>query len=53
MARGTNIAVARAYTDELPIERHYRDVVALTIYEGTSHIQRLILTRGLLGRDDT
>jgi len=43
---------ARAYTDELPIERHYRDVVALTIYEGTSHIQRLILTRALLSRDD-
>jgi len=42
---------ARAYTDELPVERHYRDVVALTIYEGTSHIQRLILSRALLGRD--
>ncbi|MHC5010084.1 MAG: acyl-CoA dehydrogenase family protein [Planctomycetota bacterium] len=42
---------ARAYTDELPIERHYRDAVALTIYEGTSHIQRLILSRRLLGRD--
>ncbi len=42
---------ARAYTDELPIERHYRDVVALTIYEGTSDIQRLILARGLLGKD--
>jgi alkylation response protein AidB-like acyl-CoA dehydrogenase len=43
---------SRGYTDELPLERHYRDVVALTIYEGTSHIQRLILGRGLLGKDE-
>ena len=43
---------ARGYTDELPLERHYRDVIALTIYEGTSHIQRLILARGLLGKDE-
>ena len=43
---------SRAYSDELPIERHWRDVIALTIYEGTSQIQRLILSRGLLGKDD-
>lgn len=43
---------ARAYTDELPVERHYRDLVALTIYEGTSNIQRLILARGLLGKEE-
>lgn len=43
---------ARGYTDELPLERHYRDVIALTIYEGTSHIQRVILARGLLGKDE-
>ncbi len=42
---------SRGYTDELPIERHWRDVMALTIYEGTSNIQRLILGRTLLGRD--
>ncbi len=43
---------ARGYSDELPLERHYRDVIALTIYEGTSHIQRLILARALLGKDE-
>jgi alkylation response protein AidB-like acyl-CoA dehydrogenase len=43
---------ARGYDDLLPIERHYRDAVALTIYEGTSEIQRVILARDLLGKDD-
>ena len=42
----------RGYTDALPIERHYRDLVALTIYEGTSNIQKVILARALLGRDE-
>ena len=41
----------RGYTDALPVERHYRDAIALTIYEGTSHIQRVILARELLGKD--
>lgn len=43
---------SRGYTDELPLERHWRDVMALTIYEGTSNIQRVILARALLGRDE-
>ena len=43
---------SRGYTDELPIERHYRDAIALTIYEGASNIQRVILARRLLGRDE-
>lgn len=43
---------SRGYSDELPLERHYRDLIALTIYEGTSHIQRVILARGLLGKDE-
>ena len=42
----------RGYTDALPIERHYRDIIALTIYEGTSEVQRVILSRALLGRDE-
>lgn len=41
----------RGYTDELPLERLYRDAIALTVYEGTSNIQRVILSRLLLGRD--
>jgi alkylation response protein AidB-like acyl-CoA dehydrogenase len=43
---------SRGYTDELPLERHLRDLIALTIYEGTSNIQRVILARHLLGRDE-
>ena len=43
---------ARGYTDELPLERHLRDALALTIYEGTSNVQRVILARHLLGKDD-
>jgi alkylation response protein AidB-like acyl-CoA dehydrogenase len=50
--RALQVHGSRAYTDELPIERHYRDAIALTIYEGTSNIQRVILARGLLGRDE-
>ena len=43
---------ARGYTDELPVERHLRDALALTIYEGTSNVQRVILARHLLGKDE-
>ncbi len=42
---------SRGYTDECPVERHHRDAIALTIYEGTSEIQRMILARRRLGRD--
>jgi len=43
---------SRAYSDVLPLERYWRDIIALTIYEGTSNIQRVILARGLLGKDE-
>ncbi|MEV6684102.1 acyl-CoA dehydrogenase family protein [Streptomyces sp. NPDC051130] len=39
---------ARGYTEELGIEREVRDVLAGTIYGGTSDIQRAIIA-GLLG----
>ena len=42
---------SRGYSDELPLGRFWRDAIALTIYEGTSNIQRVILSRGVLGRD--
>jgi alkylation response protein AidB-like acyl-CoA dehydrogenase len=44
---------ARGYSSEYPVERHYRDVIGMQIYEGTPHIQRLIIARELLGRDVT
>jgi hypothetical protein len=43
---------SRGYTSTSPVERHYRDVQGLRIYEGTSLIQRLILARSILGRDE-
>jgi alkylation response protein AidB-like acyl-CoA dehydrogenase len=39
----------RGYSNEYPVERLYRDVKGLQIYEGTSHIQRIIIARHLLG----
>ncbi len=41
----------RGYSNEFPVERYYRDIKGLQIYEGTSHIQRIILARELLGKE--
>ncbi|HLZ21903.1 MAG TPA: acyl-CoA dehydrogenase family protein [Ktedonobacterales bacterium] len=42
----------RGYSNEYPVERYYRDIKGLQIYEGTSHIQRIIIARELLGREE-
>ena len=39
------------YTTEFPAEKLYRDVRVLTIVEGTSEIQRLIIARSILGKE--
>jgi butyryl-CoA dehydrogenase len=41
----------RGYSNEFPVERYYRDIKGLQIYEGTSHIQRVIIARELVGKD--
>jgi alkylation response protein AidB-like acyl-CoA dehydrogenase len=41
----------RGYSSEYPVERHYRDIKGLQIYEGTSHIQRIIIARELVGKE--
>lgn len=41
----------RGYSNEYPVERYYRDIKGLQIYEGTSHIQRIIIARELVGRE--
>ena len=38
------------YSSEYPVERIYRDARLMTIGEGTSEIQRLIIARRLLER---
>ncbi len=43
---------ARGYSSEYPVERYYRDIKGLQIYEGTSHIQRLVIARQLVGRGE-
>jgi alkylation response protein AidB-like acyl-CoA dehydrogenase len=37
------------YSRELPIERYFRDAKITEIYEGTSEIQRLVISRAELG----
>lgn len=53
--RASNEAVllhgSRGYSNEFPVERYYRDVKGLQIYEGTAHIQRLVIARDMLGRE--
>jgi alkylation response protein AidB-like acyl-CoA dehydrogenase len=35
----------RGYANASPVERHWRDAKGLQIYEGTSHIQRIVIAR--------
>ena len=42
----------RGYSNEHPVERFYRDVKGLQIYEGSSHIQRIVIARDLIGKDE-
>lgn len=39
------------YTDEFRIERLYRDAKVTEIYEGTSEIQKIVISRALLGHE--
>jgi alkylation response protein AidB-like acyl-CoA dehydrogenase len=41
----------RGYGDDYPVERYLRDAKGMQIYEGTSHIQRIVIARELLGRE--
>ncbi len=42
---------AAGYTSQHVVERHLRDALAATIYEGTSQIQKLIIGRHLTGEN--
>jgi acyl-CoA dehydrogenase len=49
--RGVQVHGGAGYINEYPVERFYRDVRLLRLYEGTSQIQQLIIGRELMGRD--
>ncbi|HJQ27900.1 MAG TPA: acyl-CoA dehydrogenase family protein, partial [Rubrobacter sp.] len=38
----------RGYMNDHPVERYYRDARVTEIYEGTSEIQRLVLSRAII-----
>lgn len=48
--RAVQILGGSGYIRGVPAERLYRDARITTIYEGTSEVQRLIISRALLGR---
>lgn len=48
--RAVQILGGSGYIRGVPAERLYRDARITTIYEGTSEVQRLIISRNLLGR---
>jgi alkylation response protein AidB-like acyl-CoA dehydrogenase len=49
-AKAVQIHGSVGYSRETDVERMYRDARVLTIYEGTSEIQRMIIARELLHR---
>ena len=40
---------AQGYLEDHPLERHFRDARQLMIVEGTSQVQRVVISRALLG----
>jgi alkylation response protein AidB-like acyl-CoA dehydrogenase len=48
-AKSVQIHGSVGYSRETDVERMYRDARVITIYEGTSEIQRMIIARELLG----
>jgi alkylation response protein AidB-like acyl-CoA dehydrogenase len=48
VAKAVQIHGSVGYSRETPVERMYRDARVITIYEGTSEVQRMIIARELL-----
>ena len=51
-AEAIQILGGYGYTKEFPVERYYRDAKITEIYEGTSEIQRIVIARAILGRQE-
>ena len=47
-AQAVQIHGGYGYTKDYPVERYYRDARVFTIYEGTSEIQRVVISNQLL-----
>ncbi|MFO1305057.1 MAG: acyl-CoA dehydrogenase family protein [Burkholderiales bacterium] len=47
--RGVQVHGGSGYISDYPVERFYRDVRLLRLYEGTSQIQQMIIGRALVG----
>ncbi|MFP4476755.1 MAG: acyl-CoA dehydrogenase family protein, partial [Desulfatibacillaceae bacterium] len=47
-ARAIQLHGGYGFTTDYPVERYYRDARVFTIYEGTSEIQRIVISRHLL-----
>jgi acyl-CoA dehydrogenase len=47
--RAMHILGGNGYTREFPVERWHRDAKIYTIFEGTSEIQRLVISRAISG----
>lgn len=47
-ARAVQMHGGYGYTKEYPVERYYRDARVFTIYEGTSEIQRVVISNHIL-----
>jgi butyryl-CoA dehydrogenase len=48
--RALQIHGGYGYIKDFPIERYYRDARVLTLYEGTSEIQRTVISNHLIGK---
>jgi butyryl-CoA dehydrogenase len=40
----------RGYSNEYPVERYYRDIKGMQIYEGTAYIQKFVIARSVIGK---
>jgi len=49
VAKAVQIHGSQGYSRESEVERMYRDARVITIYEGTSEVQRMIIARELVG----